>query len=1708
MADLGNLNFGVHLKDYTDAEADKIKKKLENLSISLKIDGSNVNVSRTDLIKKQVEDALKSVSVQSVKIDGSNVKTQVENAVRSSSPQISVTVLKQSLANDLQGFLNNQVFSIGVTVTRGSAQNAINAAFANISVPVNVTVSSSAVLQQIRQTLSNAKIKIGVEAKNPKDLINDISSKLKGKKLKVDIEADKQALINSVKQSLKGTQIKAHVDVSVDTQAITRAVQSAINKANFTYSPNGRRGNPNSAAQANRNLANSYRQAAGAANEFARASVNLSNGLHTNIRFGGQLGTMLGNFASILASQDILQNIFRIGGELENQRIALGAILQDGGKATEMFSKIQSLAVKSPFGVMDLNKYVKQLSAYSVPYNELYETMKRLADISAGVGVDMGRIILAFGQVKAAGFLKGTELRQFTEANIPMVDKLAERFTHLTGEIVTAGEVYDMISKKKVTFEDVKSVLWDLTDEGGMFNNMQEVLSESLASKWKNLADAIDVMLGKIADGGVGNGLKSLAEILTSLTKQWDKLGVAISAVSTVFFSRKFGSSIMAYNLASVKGSTRELQKELILLRNRAKVEMAATGNIFSKFVISTKRDFAMAGASLRAFGNNFSAMIKRIGVSLKALTLNFLPFAAMTALFEGIYYFINKSQESAERIKDISSAAFEGFDNLSNKIKSIGDDMPKTAAGIASSIEKMETAIKDYAPNSDFILGGINKADSKGDYVYGEAERYKMLNQALKDTQEAYRILATEMEGFSETANKATDGVFDHSFIRNVKDASDAMQSYKQALNDISSVGLKYESAINKAKEADAGFAKATEGKSIKQTFDLLKDYEVAYKTFYEEAAKIGMGGVHFDYAVKKLKEQQKVALDDAEIWIEKYKGLLQSEGWDLNNLSQARRIAISIDVTKLLNSIEGLDDETKKLITTRILEKEFKIKLTSEEEQAVNAKTKKDYDESKDEVAKLWKKRAEEIDKAVAAYDKWKKIESASKAEQRIKGMDEFANLFNGKYGFSLGLEDPTEAYRYIQSKLNKNLSAQNEVYIALGVKLSDSEFKDAEEKLKLFLDQVKNEVKETSEQWNLYKQLFELTGDKGFAMTAFNKTQVWDDAARNMKDQLEQAMGKLGLDFDADFDIGDSTAKEIYGELYDSWKQIKDRIEKNGIDLKLNTGKAIQSTQSIEEKIKSLENQRDEDLKNYTEGTKEYDRVAQDWENKIIALRGELFELSPAFKDLFVDTTGMASGKLHELWQKANALVTLINQNTTRFVTNANGETIGRYYKDEKGQEKYISEEQYKRLGEQTNKLAKKVPEVKVAFDNLWKAIKGEGKKGYEFKDIAQDIAVLSQEASNAAQSISSMFDSLGNESLADAFALGGNILNGVSQIGSGIASGNPFAVLSGVTGIIGSIAQAHDKKLDRAIQKSQLEVTRLSNAYSQLETIIERQLGGVTAKQSEEMLENLKKQRSELYKQYGLEDEKKKTDKAKLEDYKNQIAELDDQIKYFYEDLASEQYGADISGWAGQIADALTEAFASGEDAAKAFDDTVGGILKELATEAIRLQFIEPAMDQLKNYLFGNSGIFTDNSESGTALSKNEMAGLASELDKLKSQIAASNEYWDYINEATGGLLENTEKSESSMSKAIQGVSENTAELLSSYINDIRANVSVKRALIEKLIVEDIPQMSILAKEQLTQLNNIAANTLRNADAADRIYDLVNRVVDKSGNKLKI
>ena len=240
----------------------------------------------------------------------------------------------------------------------------------------------------------------------------------------------------------------------------------------------------------------------------------------------GQMKNQLLTYASFAGISSLLHDVITVGGEFEKQHIALKSILGDAQQADEMFSQIKSLAVESPFSFRELTTYTKQLAAFNIPYNELYDTSKRLADMSAGLGVDMNRLILAYGQVRSASVLRGQELRQFTEAGIPMVQALADKFTELNGKVTTTGDVFKLIQQRAVPFEMVKDVLWDMTNEGGKFYNMQYVLADTLSGKWSNLRDAWEIMLSDFAKGESVSGkvLKGMVGGVTELIRSLNTL--------------------------------------------------------------------------------------------------------------------------------------------------------------------------------------------------------------------------------------------------------------------------------------------------------------------------------------------------------------------------------------------------------------------------------------------------------------------------------------------------------------------------------------------------------------------------------------------------------------------------------------------------------------------------------------------------------------------------------------------------------------------------------------------------------------------------------------------------------------------------------------------------------------------------------------------------------------------------------------------------------------------------------------------------------------------------------------------------------------------------------------------------------------------------------------------------------------------------------
>ena len=329
----------------------------------------------------------------------------------------------------------------------------------------------------------------------------------------------------------------------------------------------------NAAAAAVNKNASEKERAANATRQLTAEEQRLANALNQSTEHMNRQSQLLGDLKSLATQylgvwggQQFLNNIIQIGGQLEMQRLSIGAILQNQAQANTLFNQIKGLATQSPFGVVELDQMTKQLTAYGFKYHELFDMTKRLADISAATGTSVDRLALALGHVRSEAALSGYTLRQFSMGNVPLLQKLSEKLGK------TTKEIRDMVKKKEISYDDVVGVLKDLTNEGGMFYNMQEVISQSVKAKFKNVKDAMDIMYGEMAEGGIGDALKGVASVLMELTRNWKDVATVMGTVAVLWGVHRAAVMVYTQTLGSANAQTMasiaaHRQKEAAMLR-------------------------------------------------------------------------------------------------------------------------------------------------------------------------------------------------------------------------------------------------------------------------------------------------------------------------------------------------------------------------------------------------------------------------------------------------------------------------------------------------------------------------------------------------------------------------------------------------------------------------------------------------------------------------------------------------------------------------------------------------------------------------------------------------------------------------------------------------------------------------------------------------------------------------------------------------------------------------------------------------------------------------------------------------------------------------------------------------------------------------------------------------------------------------------------
>ena len=378
--------------------------------------------------------------------------------------------------------------------------------------------------------------------------------------------------------------------------------------------------------------------------------------------------------------KNFVKQIASVRGQFELSERSLEAILQNKPKADEIFNKTVELAVKSPFRIKDLVDYTRQLSAYRIESDKLYDTTKRLADVSAGLGVDMGRLILAYGQVKAAAYLRGSEVRQFTEAGINMYGELQQYFKEVKGEAYTTAQIVDMISKRKVTFEDVEAIFQRMTDKGGTFYNMQEIQAETLQGKISNLKDAFDVMLNDIGKANEGT-MKGMVSWGTSLLDNWKTLAEIGKALIPILIAIKANSMFTKTSLG------------------QAFSQASGTGIVRYKALFVNSLD-GMKKA-LKDFGGLVKSSLSGIGVGLAIYAVA----EVITTVYDKISKYnenVRKAEEETIKAKGAIGALAGTYNDLANAAtnangKLEGKDLEKNVEDRRTTLQKLiDAASKD----------------------------------------------------------------------------------------------------------------------------------------------------------------------------------------------------------------------------------------------------------------------------------------------------------------------------------------------------------------------------------------------------------------------------------------------------------------------------------------------------------------------------------------------------------------------------------------------------------------------------------------------------------------------------------------------------------------------------------------------------------------------------------------------------------------------------------------------------------------------------------------------------------------------------------------------------------------------------------------------------------------------------------------------------
>lgn len=959
-------------------------------------------------------------------------------------------------------------------------------------------------------------------------------------------------------------------------------------------------------------------EATGATNRFRQENIKLNNVLQ-------QVAGAFGVYIGLQAFTNLARRVRETTGEFELQHRALQAIIQDTQAANQIWEKTIKLAVRSPYNVKQLVTYTKQLAAYRVESDKLYDTTKMLADISSGLGVDMQRLILAYGQVKAANYLRGQELRQFSEAGINILGELAKYFTELKGQAVSTGQVFEMVSKRMVKFEDVAEVLHRLTEEGGAFYKMQEIQAETLSGIYANLKDRVDLALNSMGQDTRGV-LVGLAKAATFLLENWRAFSNMLTSGMIIwgFYKLEVLRAAMAkgaFTAATIQATAAEGGFIGMLAKSKLALKAFATS---IKTIFTTGLGIAgVVIAALVAIGKAIYDHNKKIEEARKKYDelnqgINKNGISGFNRLSDAIQENNNKirenirlrdkAKESGEKEKEVQLQAEINqlqeknnklVDDIRDKYSELSDEIQTTAEGIVelgagakelAHIQTMTTDLINIFGENAGRKSDITETTKELELAFNELE----MATSQFNTQFNYWINNVERElekstVFSESFKESIHSIVDNRTLSSFEKYNLILEklnnNYYQYSGAFGSIGNEYvkgiEKAQNKVDKLERNIAEEVERTSekVKEMWDVVGDKESAQKASEGFIKNLGfLKGAVSDFLARMFSEKLdinvQVNVDDSKKQLLKWQEDVNKFIEDtIGTKKQGTTIPISL---KIDDSQEGKDDYKKKV--KKELDDVKEIIRSYEDTKKRGIKNLlysiDDYNNALSELPDI-----QALYDSLGGDDKNKggksnpALELLNKQIEAIKNAtkqyDEYKKLYEDTSAFN----KTKEAVKGLFDELNiGNLLDKSDVF--------NEEAQLGEEGLKKWLDaSIAAAGKAGNQAAEKYLRELQLRLDKE------DFKNVVDDFKNNMEEafadyDMYKELEKLG--------IGGDISESVFGVTTKSLNQLKAELEKRKKLLLQQYGgdDAVKAVEDMEKKITEMENKETvERLKKYT-------------------------------------------------------------------------------------------------------------------------------------------------------------------------------------------------------------------------------------------------------------------------------------------------------------------------------------------------------------------------------------------------------------------------------------------------------------------------------------------------------------------------------------------